>query len=191
VAAAAEAESDPFGFEPEEMEEDDDDRSSSTSHRRSSHRQSMCFRPSCGRGRGSSGEGVASDGLERQQQQEESEDATGRGSGGSSLAYQYRPSCGGVGGTALGLFVEEVDESNLSSSSEERSRSSSLVEEQQCATNANAKATQRIARQGRATQADRQAIWSACVFACAVLCHAMLYYALLRCFNKPRASPLL
>ena len=40
---------DPFGFE--EAEEDEQ----RTSLRRSSHRQSMCFRPSCGRGRGSSG----------------------------------------------------------------------------------------------------------------------------------------
>eukprot|EP01043_Picozoa_sp_COSAG02_P037417 COSAG02_NODE_2806_length_7991_cov_21.891916_3_plen_190_part_00 len=106
---------DPFGFAPDEEDAIEEQRSSI---RRSSHRQSMSFRPSCGRGRCSSG-----DDTDEPMGVEEDSKAT------SSLAY--RPSCGQAGGTALGLFVEEVDESNLSSSSEDRSRTSSLLAEQE------------------------------------------------------------
>ena len=112
---------DPFGFAPEEGEQEQ-----RTSTRRSSHRQSMCFRPSCGRGRGSSGELSVDDTDERM-----GAEGSATSEAASSSSFTYRPSCGGVGGTALGLFVEEVDESNLSSSSEERSRTSSLLAEQE------------------------------------------------------------
>jgi hypothetical protein len=107
---------DPFGFAPEEEEEEEEQRSSI---RRSSHRQSMSFRPSCGRGRSSS----SGDDTDEPMGAEDNSGATS--------SFAYRPSCGQAGGTALGLFVEEVDESNLSSSSEDRSRTSSLLAEQE------------------------------------------------------------